>query len=104
MLTKHFYDQEQDDIREFLGFTFRELLNKFLGGRFATTSSLKLKLFQTVFEQCPCLGWMVIKTVIKCFLQKEKTENSSAVDNPEAIDKPATKEVQEGSRSQHQRL
>jgi hypothetical protein len=45
LLTKHFYDQEQNEIREFLGFTFRELLTKFLGGRFAATSGLKLKLF-----------------------------------------------------------
>ena len=45
LLTKHFYDQDQDDIREFLAFTFKELLAKFLMGRFPATSSLRLKLF-----------------------------------------------------------
>jgi hypothetical protein len=43
LLTKHYYDQDQDEIREFLAFTFKELLGKFLMGRL--NSSLKLKLF-----------------------------------------------------------
>jgi len=68
-----------------------------------------------VFEQCPCLGWLVVKTVLKCFLPKQKPEKStqSNQETPaeQSGDKPLDKskdkisaEDQEGSRSQHQRL
>lgn len=43
-----------------------------------------------MFEQCPCIGWALLKTVLKCFLPKGKS------------DEEAKKE--EGSRSNHQRL
>lgn len=92
LLTKHFYDQESPEIREFLGFTFKELLSKFLGGRFPATSGLKQKLFERVFEQCPSIGWSVIKTVLKCFLPKGKQDSEDA------------SEKEEGSRGNHQRL
>ena len=58
-------------------------------GRFPANSSLKLKLFQTVFEHGPCIGWSVLKIVLKCFLPKTKSEEDSK---------------EEGSRSNHQRL
>lgn len=72
LLTKHFYDQESQEIRDFLSFSLKELLSKFFGGRIPATSALKQKLFERVFEQCPALGWSVIKTVLKCFLPKAK--------------------------------
>jgi len=50
-----------------LTFTFKELLKKFLGGR---CESLKVTLFQQVFEACPALGWSLSKPLLKCFLIK----------------------------------
>lgn len=42
LLTKHYYEQSAEDkqVKEFLTFTYKEMLNKFLGGRIAANSGL----------------------------------------------------------------
>lgn len=72
LLTKHFWESPQN--QEFLTFTFKELIKRFLGGR---CQSLKPQLFQQVFESCPCLGWSVSKQILKCFLTKAGEEEGS---------------------------
>lgn len=69
VLTKHFWENQSN--HEFITFTFKELLKRFLGGRCET---IKLSLFQQVFEACPCLGWALVKHILKCCLLKGKGE------------------------------
>jgi len=44
VLTKHFWEGDKSQ-REFLVFTYKELLKKFLGGRCAVLCGLNLKFF-----------------------------------------------------------
>lgn len=83
VLTKHFWENPAN--HEFLTFTFNELLKRFLGGR---CESIKLALFQSVFEACPCLGWSMVKLILKCCMIKSTDE---AVEGAE----------KEGARSNH---
>lgn len=87
MLTRHFW--EKQDNREFLTFTYKELLKKFLGGR---CQSIRLAFFQSVFEACPCLGWSIVKSILRCVLTKD------------ASDKADIGEDETGPRSNHQRI
>ena len=101
LLTQHFYDQNQKQIREFLTFTYKELLTKFLSGRCSASAGLNLNLFKSVIEKCPCLGWSLIKVILRCFLNKP-AEKTKSEDKEEKKAKPADGEG--GSRSNHQRL
>lgn len=75
VLTKHFWDDPNQ--REFLIFTHKELLKKFLGGRCPHTSGLNAQFFQNLVEQCPQLGWAISKPLLKCFLIKGPQEGES---------------------------
>jgi hypothetical protein len=66
VLTKHFWEDAAQ--KEFLTFTYKELLKKFLAGRCANGSGLNQKFFQSVVEQCPGLGWALAKPLLNCFL------------------------------------
>ena len=48
LMTKHFYEDAKN--HDFLTFTYKQLLKKFLGGRCAQTTGINLKLFQSIFE------------------------------------------------------
>ena len=104
LLTKHYYEQSEDDkqIREFLVTSYKQMLDKFLGGRVPSSSGLNSHFFQQVFEQCPTLGWSLIKVILRCFLAKSKAkkDDEGANDDKEVADK----EDQDGSRSNRQRL
>jgi hypothetical protein len=75
VLTKHFWEDAAQ--KEFLIFTYKELLKKFLSGRCANGSGLNQKFFQNVVEQCPQLGWALAKPLLSCFLMKEKEGDGS---------------------------
>ena len=98
LLTQHFYDQNQKPIREFLAFTYKELLTKFLSGRCNQSAGLNLNLFKSVIEKCPCLGWSLIKVILRCFLNKTKEQD----ENDKKEEKKAKGADEEGgSRSNH---
>jgi len=100
LLTKHFYEKSEDDkaTRDFLVFTYKELLKKFLQGRCAQTSGLNPRFFQSVFEQCPSLGWSLVKPILKCFLAKSPSKEEGGDEEMKEEDGV------EGSRGNHQRL
>ena len=101
LLTQHFYEQNQKQIREFLSFTYKELLTKFLSGRCNQSAGLNLNLFKSVIEKCPCLGWSLIKVILRCFLNKTQEKDKSEMKEEKKAKKP---EEEGGSRSNHQRL
>lgn len=78
LLTKHYYEQAAEDkqVREFLVFTYKEMLGKLLGGRMPANCGLNTRFFTQVFEQCPRLGWYLVKPLLRCFLPKGSSEGA----------------------------
>lgn len=83
VLTKHFWEDSTQ--REFLVFTYKELLKKFLGGRTANNSGLNQKFFEKVVEACPSLGWALCKPLLRCFLSKDAKEDGDARGNHQRL-------------------
>ena len=48
--------------------------------------------FQQTFETCPCLGWSIVKQLLRCVLSKDD-KNEKEIEQDET-----------GPRSNHQRL
>lgn len=83
VLTKLFWEDPSQ--KEFITFTYKELLKKLLSGRCNPQCGLTQKFVQHAFEQVPGLGWSLSKFLLSCFLAKEK-------------------DSEDGSRNNHQRL
>jgi hypothetical protein len=100
LLTKHYYEQSLTDkqVREFLTASFKEMLNKFLCGRLPASTGLNTRFFQQLFEACPCMGWHLIKVILRCFLPK------APKDAKEDAKEDEKKEEGDGSRSNTQRM
>jgi hypothetical protein len=86
---------------KFVCLTYKELLQKFLGGRGTSAHSLNQQFFVTIFEQCnSTLGKSLMKPLLKYILPKGNADIDSEASGIE--EKKANVPLQ--ARSQHQRL
>lgn len=85
---------------KYVGFTYQELLKKFLGGRGASSHSLNQQFFVKIFEECNSyLGKSLMKPLLRYLLPKGASEEKLA-DSEVSGHEPE----KQGARSQHQRL
>ena len=99
-LTKTFCESNDKQMTKFVGFTYQELLKKFLGGRGASSHSLNQQFFVKVFEECNAyLGKSLMKPLLRYLLPQGATEEKLA--DSEVSGHETEKS---GARSQHQRL
>ena len=111
LLTKQYHQSGNKHLEKFLGFTYKELLKNFLGGRM-TSAAINLRFFQSVFEQNPCFGWQhLLKIILKCIVsvkENKKAKQSGAEDDlmPTKLEaskgkKGGNEDEGDGSRSNH---
>ena len=103
-------------MKNFVIFTYKELLKKFLGGRGAPVHCLDQSFFKRVFEECDGeLGLRLMKTLLGYFLlsvknvkgQAAETDNKQLDSEMSGADSEAanqTSPTKTASRSNHQRL
>lgn len=114
-ITKQFCDLDDKLMQNFVVFTYKELLKKFLGGRGAPAHCLNQQFFKRVFEECGSgLGLRLMKSLLRYFLSNIKdtavskeTENKLAESEMSAADSSAVDKAspaKTSSRSNHQRL
>ena len=103
-------------MKNFVVFTYKELLKKFLGGRGASLHCLNQSFFKRIFEECDSeLGLRLMKTLLRYFLlsiknakgQEAETENKlldSEMSGADSETADKTSPTKTASRSNHQRL
>ena len=102
-LTKYFSQSEDLKMVKFVSFTYKELLQKFLGGRGASAHSLNQQFFCQIFEECNSkLGQSLMKPLLRYLLPGTTTDDKLA--DSEATDLMPGEKKAGGARSNHQRL
>lgn len=110
-LTKTLCDSADESMVKFVCFTYKQLLQKFLGGRGTSSHCLNMQFWTQIFEQCSSdLGQSLIKPLLRYLLPNAKSneiESSGEVSRRGSFDDlgiEANADKKKQSRSNHQRL